>query len=659
MIHDREEYGTTAAEHAPPVAANPADATPPHADDGPHRDLLASWDRLFAIGPLYPPGNTRFTAVAGSLRTRMVGLLDGAPTLVVDVGRDFVVVQNLALPRESLDSRQLVEVLEALGVSRLEVDAGVDADDLHVFVLRIIALRRELILAKDFRHCEFEGLPAGFRLRQREFGLRQGEDGVALTGPGAAEAALERLLAGKDERELSEEERRACREQAGRILARLAERWEVGSGPDGRDFGRSLEEVLSLGIQAIEEGLGALAEAGPEGLAGFVADAERAVGLAADEESVRVLLDILREVSSEKGVDHRGGAEPVAAEGSDHFLDLDVLRQELDALGGAGDALDTLAPPDRAEYLSVLLRFLLESGEGKAAPPRDLAAQLAECLAGEASPREAQVLVMALGELLARGDTSQADRILPLILGPLRADGTVLARLLLALGEDAGPDAQEALWPHLVDVVLLGATGGDAGLQRRLHRLAASLEPARALRALRRLEHRDALLEGRLATQLLRPPPQTLYPVFALLLRSSRAPIVAGQLQEGLRARPPSWITKGLLDLPASGASRQRDLLTAVLRGREDPEGLHRAEGATLREALGALPRERRDEPWVGAMLARLAAHPGKATEALLERVRRERRRLLWAAWPAPCRRAAAGALQALRVEAGGGEDGP
>jgi len=658
MTHDREEHVAAVEQQAPPAPENTAGAAGLDAGAAAIRDLLTLWDKLFAIGPLYPPGNTRFTALADALRDGMAGLLAGAATLGMDIGRDFVAVQGRALPRADLEGRQLVEIFEALGVSRLEVEAGVATEDLHAFVLRVLALRRELTLSRDFRHGEFEDLPEGFRLRQREFGLRHGEHGLALTGAGGVEVALERLLAGKEAGELSEEERRACREQAGRVLARLAERWQVDAGPDNRGFGRSLEEVLGLGIQAIEEGLSALAETGAEGLAGFVTDAERAVGLAADEESVRVLLDILREVSDERGGGRHGGSGMAAAEGAEHFLDLDVLRQELGELAGPGGDLGSLAPPDRAELLSVLLQLLLEDEAERARPTDDLTPHLVECLTGEASPREAQVLVMALGELLARGDAARADRILPQILGPLRDDGTALARLLLALGEGADPEAQEVLWPHLTDAILLGATGADAGLQRRLHRLAASLEPTRALRALRRLEHRDALLEGRLATQLLRPPPQALFSVFALLLRSSRAAIIAGQLREGLRIRPPAWVVEGLLDLPLSSASRRRDLLAAVLRGREDPEGLHRAEGAALREALGSLPRERRDEPWVAPMLARLGRHPGQATEALLERVCRERRRLLWSAWPAACRRAAASAQRALRSARGDGEDG-
>ncbi len=638
---------------APRAVADAAVAPPSEV----YTALWNALDRLFNIGAFYPPGHARCVEVAQALRDELAQLRGGAAGVRIDAGRDALAVQGRLDGLESRGAQRLHATMDALAIARLEFAADVSAEDLHAFAVRLLWCKHQVDTAVGFRQVDFEGLPATVRVAQREFGRRSGGGGLSLRADQVDQAVTD-ILQSLAERGVGEAQREECRAIFSRFFSRVAERLELDTPPAGARpaFARPLEEVLSLGVHAVQH---ALTRVLPQG--GDLVDVQRlfeqtqrAIALSEDRDSVELLVDVLAEVANREGGCAPGSLAPALDDADSRYeIGVPALKRLLATALAAGPPAADLVPGDLTEALSVALTLLLDSPSPAVAEAAR--ARLVADLARPLRAAERAVVAGALAGLSARGDAAAADRLLPALLAALRGHGGGGAAVVLVQACRQGRPADlRVLWPHLVNELLLGLADAPEGAARDLRSLVAALPVEEMRQGLRRLEALPALRDGDLDRRVFASPDPALGPLLGLLLGTSRGEIVGAALLEALQSRPPSW--PGAAALPLLGAyhGRHRGLLGAWLR--EAPAGRLtadlRADLARLLAALPTLAPARRREPWVPAALRAWAEFGGAAAAPGLAAIVRERRLLFLRAWPEPCRRAAAEAARALAAAA-------
>jgi len=312
-------------------------------------DLLTALERLFAIGAFYPPGHARCVQVAESFRAAMAPLLAGAPALTIDTGRDALALQGHIVGLQSRAAAKLHGLLAELAIARLEIDAAVSPRDLHDLVAFLIQARHQLDSAYGFQRVEFAALPPTVRAHQREFGRRVGGGAGCEATAELVEAAVGHIMRELESASVPESVREKYRGVFSRMFERAAERLELAAQAPGggrSPFARSLEEVLDLGVHAVQRSLDQLLSHGDglDDLARVFAQAERAIALSDDRESVELMVDVLRqaahdadEAADEPAVEPRQIGEPdQEPKGDDQGLD--CIDEQLDPVDTHGSS---------------------------------------------------------------------------------------------------------------------------------------------------------------------------------------------------------------------------------------------------------------------------------------------------------------------------------
>lgn len=607
--------------------------------------------RFFVVAPLYPVDHTRSHGVAEQCLAELRATAAPGEAVRIEIARLGFQVQGAPVALEHPQVQRLHQDLSALGIARVEIGDAAMPADLHRFVNVLVEARRRVGSTQGLRQLELSDLPDPVRIVQREFGRRGGEASSAAT----VQAAVERVL---DACEGVEPETQALLGRAverlfGDVVETLCD-GRLARAP-GQPFGRSLDEVLELGVQALRDAMEELTSSGgdPADIQGLFGAAEKALAIAHDRDSVEVMLSVLRESASEL----RKSAEPARSDTSAYTLSLDELRREIEAYGSGGPPLGTPGPVDRREELTIIFHVLLS------APPDAVRIgaeeRLAACLARPLDDAERGFLESAMRGLASRGSPAGLDAVLPPTLRVLRTGGGA-GSVLASLSASASPGQRDALWPHLVNELLVGGVDADAVARRALlERVRSSGDGAREGR-LERLLALEAVRTQRFAPALFDPPPPELFPVFGALV-ARQVPELANALLAGLQRHLPPWPGAEALLTFDSVTPACRALLIAALHEGAVPRAsvaVEQQARRTLASALRGLRRADVSVGWAPRAITALGALATAAERPLLREIGRGFRLWPWRRWPAPCREAANAALRAVSPasrEASGG----
>lgn len=637
MVQDRQYTNSVAEERSSPTAIA-----------GDCVALMVALDHLFRVGPVYHATHAAYLEIARRFQSELAGSVSPQGMLRIAVGREFLLVQSQVLGVECRGIARPHELLNALGIARMEIDATASTQDLHALASLILKYKHEADTSWSFRQLDFSGLPKTVRVAQREFGKRPGLGPRAVIAPEQIQSALSSVVRVLDGRELDARTQETCRHMVQQVFAKIVERLDMDPGfdhvtPGG--FERPLEDVLDLGVHALRHALTDLVAVGQgqADLQNLFTAAERALALSDDSASVELMLSVLRQAAAEAGVTEsmaQQGHEEVA---SDHQMPLDQLRRRLAEHAAQMEPLTSLELEGSAEQVSILLQMLMADPP----PPvrQRITSELAAVRSERIGTRERQLLTSVVRDLVVCRDHDRLDHILPLLIRPLRRTADDLyGELLLKTCGTLEPGELTAIWPHLVNEILCGLPNAAPQVAAELYRIAGQPEAEAMAGGLQRLERLDTLREKRFATSIFRPPPPELYPVFAVLLNSSKGRLIGKQLYDGFHAHPPNWVAAQVLALRNDYNPRDRDFLVQLLRegGQAQPsDTLRSLASKIITRTLSSLAAERRGEPWVAPAidaLGRLQAHDAAT---LLREIRQTRRYLLFHTWPAACRFAA------------------
>lgn len=610
-------------------------------DAGALEAALVALARIFAIAPLYPAAHGLPQEVGQRFLTRLRAALPHTPALVLEVHRDGLRVAGRSIASAQPQVLRIQRDLLSLGIARVELAASATPSELHGFASAILDARRTAGAAHGFRQLELGALPESTRVVQREFGRRS----LDATREDRAREAADRVLEGSAA-ERAAHGAPALRSAIERIFGSVIETLAGGETATAGDhsFARSLDAVLDLGVHALRHAIdeiGATAD-DPASLRELFAATEKALAISDDHASVEILRSVISRASREPHAD-----EPAPeADATPYELSVDALRRGLADYGDAACEMSTVPTDDRREELSILVHLLLA---GPAETVRSaIEARLARLLAVPLAPAERALLVTAAFDLAQTSDPPSIDAALPVLLRALRGapDHGLLGSIWRELAQVATDRSLDAVWPHLVNDLLLGIPG-DRSLRPALLAAVARAGDSGRTQRLRRLAQLEAVRSQRFAAEIFEPPPEALFPVFADLL-ARQGGRLAECLLHGLQRHPPSWRGAEALATFTAVTPACRTLLYTLLRERaitRASPALTQQAAAVLASALAELPRSEVGAAWVPRAIETLGIIGSPESRRLLREVRRGFRPWPWRRWPASCRRAAHGAL--------------
>ena len=268
---------------------------------------------------------------------------------------------------------------------------------------------------------------------------------------------------------------------------------------------------------------------------------------------------------------------------------------------------------------------------------------------------EETILVGGICELLANRESQRFAGAVALITEALRRarPGAGLA-FLRDIGQKSDKEQFAAVWPFLVNEILLTSKRADTKLFDEACAMAASLADEVVRLVMPELEPLEALRGQHVVSDVFLSPSRNLRRIFVWLLDTPRAAFIARQLVLGLRRSPTGWVGDAVLPLIEHVTPDHRRFLAELLC-QSDPDRptdeLVRRATPFVAQALPNLARERRREPWVAGAVAALGRLRGPTVRPVLRRILSERRLLVLRAWPAECRRAARAALAAQNAQ--------
>lgn len=623
--------------------------TPDAVLPGATRRFLRALEMLFRAGRYYPADHARTAELTDAFRAAAAEVAPDGGALVFAVHDGVLTFQGEALPDDAPGAKGLLELLVPLAVARLTIDPGIPRAGLHRLTTLLPELQQQVLASDADERFAFRGLPDGVAIDQREF-VVGGDDELEELW----EELRERILKAVRELEdlgLAADRVMLCRHLLRGFGARVAAAVEsaapAGGNPaaDGPDLPRTAGDDTA----AVARNLDTLTDILEQSMLGD--DAHRT------EETFRRLIGILERSVPESW--RLNACEVHHLVDREEGLEIPELMALLGPPLPAGWRPPAFDGEDRRETVSMLCGLLTEKTGASAR--RRLRGDLERLVAGGLGADELGVLHGAAAalvrgplkpeELAGLSDLVRAYRLAP--------DGSTLS-FLLGLDDACPPRNREAFWPLLANEVLLGGEGESpeivAVAQARLDPLPDGPGLQRALDDLR---GREAVAEERFDDHLVRSPPQPLTGLLSALLRHGGDDALVRRLRAGLHARPASWLCACVLPLidPANGA--HGELYALMLEQIHEKQALPQLKilaREMLLDRLSTLTSERRGDDWVPGSILVLGRLPGDGVSGLLERVLRERRRVLLPAWPRACREAAAAALARIRART---EEGP
>jgi hypothetical protein len=623
------------------------------------RALVGGLHRLARVGALYAPDHPRFGAAIAEWRPRFLRLCDSEGWLRIGFADEALHLAGATIDLSDPEARRLHALVAPLGIAEIAIARAAEDRELHELLRFLAELARRAQQGHALGTSAVpDAFPASLRLRWREFGRREGS---VLSATRLRE--LLREAAGKlqdDGTPADSDRTQRAREALKEALVRAAaeqpgvERSAASEHENEKQSERGLVDVLELCTSALRENLGVLLQRDfhAEELRGALRATEIAAALAADEDSMALLLEVLHEAWPDLGRKSAGRAGDSAASAEPEPLDdpTEICR-ELEGVIASAPPLRVDELEQRLEAQSLALHLSWVTG----AEPRirgAIEARLKASLRPRSSAPEHALLSAALRDAAQRGNTRQLDLALPSVLQVLRVaqPATPWKLLIESLEEERDPALRAALWPHLVRWLGVERALPEASLVERARALAIRL-PERDREAA--LERAAELLEkGPLDPEsaLLQPPSRALFPVFQRLRARDRSGIGTSALLKAFaRLGQPTPIAEALSSLPPS--SPLADRLLAALLAETQPEAspaLRRCAVHCLTTLIERLPSSRREESWVGPAIDALGAEATHEGRALLQRIRSEREHLLRFTWSPDLRRRASAALQLL-----------
>ncbi len=599
--------------------------------------LVQAFDGVCKVGVFYPPGHILCDKAAEEYLRAMIRVIGPAAGLAIAIEREALVVQGVVLETEQGAATRMRDLLDSLGIVRVDLHRDLTATDLYAFVRALFTHRSRLRNATTFQQLAVNDLPSRVRVRVREFVAHPVED------DGSGEripAEMSSLLATFAQLGLNAAQQTACRRLLLSMPDRLAQRRAVEGVRPPMNW-PDIETVLRCAVG--ETPPPANLASGAEALARMLRSLADDTAEVDPSEAIDLLVSLSSRAKDQSSPVADGPVTPAAA-ANRPCLAPDPLHEFV--VDGVDPDLPALVADDRRELLAILM--LLQRREQKPAARIRSERLLREAIATGLTPEEEFTVGEAVREMAGDGQTCLASATV-LVCGGLRRRSPQSAlNFLCSLAARCDEEQFAGLWPFLVNEILVTGPGVAPELCAEACALAVSLSDDGVRVALPRLESLECLHGQKISGDVFRAPSPDLRRILAWLLETSRGALIARKVATTMRESATGGLAATVLPLIEQGTAPERHFLGAWLRTADlasASDDVLSFAAPLLAAGLAELPAERRREPWVTGAIAILGHCRTPLAREVLLRIVAERRARLFPAWPQACRRAAAAAI--------------
>lgn len=622
--------------------------------------FVSALEQFHSVASFYPLDHGKCREAAGPLYRALEAIpVEGTALSLEPAGADLRLEgQTLTAETEGVDF--LVQLLDTLGIQRLELPRRPNLEDLHQAVQALNRLKLEADSAVSLRTLDPRGIPETITVVPREFGWGRFRLGGSLDLPSELGEKLDTLAERIDQLNWPDERKEELRRQTETFLARTVERLDqqqLNRNTPTAGSPSSLEDVLILGADAIRQALDKWPRSGDApNLYHLFQEVGRSLALAATTDAVDLIMDVLHETA---GVDFQQPDEPVSPgwkrDDTVYAHSVAELRERLPRSPDAEAVCVDLDPAPlkrdlETETLSLRMALMAVgvAGPGGEKLGRTLARELDRPFSTQTSER----LFTALENLLREGDRRPVDSLLPYLLPPLaRFAGEDLA---LFLSFEVGVEKVERLaliWPHLVGLLLAPRVPAHKELRRVSVQLISALPALAAAQEAHRLDYLEVVRRGKFGSAIFSLPPARTGNALRALLTGRQAVTAGRRIRAAWTHKPPSALAGLVATIGGEDDPAWREACRIVLAHPETLD-LPLEEAAVisgfLRPAIAAVGDTNRGASWLPSALEQLGLLGDRQAIPILRRVVEERKLGLIPAWPGPCRQAAREALEAL-----------
>lgn len=620
-------------------------------------ELMSALQRIFTIGVYYPSQHGVVDQAMSSFLHFFKKILgDKTSFLHFAVSEAMLTIQEIELDMQLPYVKFFHNLLYKLNIISLDIHRAITADEALLFVRKLISFRARIQNCRNFSEIKITDLPETIKIRQLQFLTTQASSSYTGDDSGdASQPTIDYLLSSLSERGAKKEQLELCRQLLQSIPTALKERPLVE------------HDLPSVTWDDVEKLLFDLAEsiecASPDPKAGAPLGTHRryyntdpliAVLLSLEDseekarskEAINLLIDLTR--GALPHAENQEGNVSIGLRAQDRSdISLEQFRQELVTLEEHSLPKDFFAN-ERSEQLSILMMMIGQN------PPLQVMIKVQEalrdCLTGDLEAKEWKIVIAGMSHLVKTLDAERLHFVFVMFLKLLRHSGHASPLLFLRDVCQRLTMTEFAIcWPFLINELLVQGPQKDPDVFRELCVVYKDFPQQEMRRKIPQLKLLDALSEKKIAPDIFSPPPPELYPILAVLLRSSQAAYISEKLINGLQEQAVSWLDRAVMPYLDSYSSADQRFLFELFRQAnpaKPSQSLKGIGGQIIVERLPALPVEQRAEEWVVDSIEALSRIRVRGAQQLLSNIVQSRNYLVIPEWPRSARAAARKALR-------------
>ncbi|MCP4572265.1 MAG: hypothetical protein GY838_07915 [bacterium] len=614
-------------------------------DAPPASEMMMLLDKLLTSGALYPPGHVNFTAASDNFRAALTA--DREAFVIIEAG-DQLRIGPVLLDAASRGVERVASLMEKLGLHRITIHPQATEAALHDLSTSLLGHRREADDTGHLAEADFAHLPDTVQVVPKVFAKQWAEAGAASIGE-AVDAILDELSSRGTHENVLQDCRETLQELFTVLMARSTDIVAPDTDPATRPQDADKDHRLAEGARSVGGALRRMLDQDGDlsRLAEAIREAADDMEAGIDRAAAQVLLKAL---GSHAGADFEEGDAEVdprcLTDDSEYDLPLEELRHELSSFEAGDQCFESRAD---TEDLFIYLNFLSKGGD--AFGRTRALAEVTRIVAGHPEPEYDTELHEAVGSLLEADDLAAVDPVIERIASVIRERGirAVISFWGRVCSENR-PGLHAAVWPHLVGEFLADTVEGRDDL-RLMQTLVTSPSALEDPDIGRRLERLAIFGEVRSGFDFCSRPERRYFPVYSVLLLTSRGKVFGGWLQDGLVRGGPDRQMRTIAAALGPFRGKQRKAYAEWLKASSDHNAAPASEVLDeLRRRVSGLKATERSEPWLTEVLDIIGRHCPASGRRLLERISDERRMLLFKAWPQEAREAASRALATAAV---------
>jgi len=640
--------GVTAEEY-PPLSAE-------------HAELFRALDRLLSIGSYYTPDHASYQEVAREAHAAIRTNLAGAASLEIECTTEGFYVHDIFIEGNQRETRRIFDLMEALNIALLEIQAVATAHDLHEAVTTLKKHQVTFAGAQDYEEIDIVGLPDTITTTSQSLYVRTRDrtSGPGGTRPRAGSADHyiipdANLVPTSDGQKLERE-----------FLGIISSIMMSGDPTKLKNLDSDEARKEALGhwvsdsaVLTIKEIMGALKKTNsdPMILEHLIGHAQSALELTGDPELVNLVFERLRKeigVKSDKPkplLSNRPKPKNPKKRAVKYTMSPEQMNSIIEELSEAAVIPEDLLGSSTADCLGICTQVLCSAPTDQMA--QGIGSTIFRILSAETLPDEdLRVSVSALMTVLKTGSRDAVDTAMPMFFAPLRKFhprhlGPVWLGVWKSLVEI---DHKRLAWPHLVNELLMGVEWEDPTQKLALFESLSKVGVGDGEEMLERLEELQALREKMMAPDLFHAPAPLLYPVHIVLLGSTMSREHGPKLHQRMAHQRANRLANLLVGIMGEYKQSNKLIYQAMLEQGVAEKTIPKLQdlgSRLLKATVMSLPPELREELWVSEAVAWLGKLDIKRADPTLNRILKEKKYFFWPIWPAECRQAAREVLAA------------